>query len=222
MAPASQASSSSVQSASLLDRFSFPKPLALGYLGLLLFMVGDGIESGYLAPFLLTKGLSQGQVAVMFAVYGVAAAMAARFSGVLADVRGPRQVMWMGLISWGLFEIFFLIFGIPNANYPMMVVAYGLRGFGYQLFAYGFLVWIAATTSLKRLGSAVGWFWFAFTGGLPTLGSLLASFSVPHIGYYSTLWCSLVLVLIGGAIALFGVQEPTGKRRLAPPGENPL
>ena len=76
MAPASQASSSPVQSASLLDRFSFPKPLALGYLGLLLFMVGDGIESGYLAPFLLTKGLSQGQVAVMFAVYGVAAAMA--------------------------------------------------------------------------------------------------------------------------------------------------
>jgi polyol permease family/HAD superfamily hydrolase (TIGR01509 family) len=216
MAPASQASSDSVQSASLLDRFSFPKPLALGYLGLLLFMVGDGIESGYLAPFLLTKGLSQGQVAVMFAVYGVAAAMAARFSGVLADVRGPRQVMWMGLISWGLFEIFFLIFGIPNANYPMMVVAYGLRGFGYPLFAYGFLVWIAATTSLKRLGSAVGWFWFAFTGGLPTLGSLLASFFIPWIGQYGTLWCSLGFVLVGGMVTLFGVTEVTGFRRLLP------
>jgi polyol permease family len=216
MAPASQASSDSVQTASLLDRFSFPKPLALGYLGLLLFMVGDGIESGYLAPFLLTKGLSQGQVAVMFAVYGGAAAMAARFSGVLADVRGPRQVMWMGLISWGLFEVFFLIFGIPNANYPMMVVAYGLRGFGYPLFAYGFLVWIAATTSLKRLGSAVGWFWFAFTGGLPTLGSLLASFFIPWIGQYGTLWCSLGFVLVGGMVTLFGVTEVTGFRRLLP------
>jgi len=222
MAPASQASSSSVQSASLLDRFSFPKPLALGYLGLLLFMVGDGIESGYLAPFLLTKGLSQGQVAVMFAVYGVAAAMAARFSGVLADVRGPRQVMWMGLISWGLFEIFFLIFGIPNANYPMMVIAYGLRGFGYPLFAYGFLVWIAATTSLKRLGSAVGWFWFAFTGGLPTLGSLLASFFIPWIGQYGTLWCSLGFVLVGGMVTLFGVTEATGFRRLLPAGRRSI
>src|ERR1700744_5405136 len=100
MAPASQASSSSIQSASFMDRFSFPRPLAWGYLGLLLFMIGDGIESGYLAPFLLTKGLSQGQVAVMFAVYGVAAASAARVSGVLADVRGPRQVMWLGLILW--------------------------------------------------------------------------------------------------------------------------
>jgi polyol permease family/HAD superfamily hydrolase (TIGR01509 family) len=222
MAPASQASSSSVQSASLLDRFSFPKPLAWGYLGLLLFMVGDGIESGYLAPFLLTKGLSQGQVAVMFAVYGAAAATAARFSGVLADVRGPRQVMWMGLFSWGLFEILFLIFGVPNANYPMMIVAYGLRGFGYPLFAYGFLVWIAATTSLKRLGSAVGWFWFAFTGGLPTLGSLLASFFVPWIGQYGTLWCSLGFVLIGGMVTLFGVTEVTGFRRLLPAGRRSI
>jgi polyol permease family len=222
MAPASQASSSSVQSASLLDRFSFPKPLAWGYLGLLLFMVGDGIESGYLAPFLLTKGLSQGQVAVMFAVYGIAAATAARFSGVLADVRGPRQVMWMGLLSWGLFEVFFLIFGIPNANYPMMVVAYGLRGFGYPLFAYGFLVWIAATTSLKRLGSAVGWFWFAFTGGLPTLGSLLASFFIPWIGQYGTLWCSLGFVLVGGLVTLFGVNEVTGFRRLLPAGRRSI
>src|ERR1700734_1334158 len=108
MATLSHASPSSVQPVSLLDRFSFPRTLAWGYLGLLLFMVGDGIESGYLAPFLLTKGISQGQVAVMFAVYGIAAAAAARVSGVLADVRGPRQVMWLGLISWGLFEILFL------------------------------------------------------------------------------------------------------------------
>ena len=222
MATASQASSGSVRPSSLLERFSFPRPLAWGYLGLLLFMVGDGIESGYLAPFLLTKGISQGQVAVMFAVYGIAAATAARFSGVLADVRGPRLVMWLGLISWGLFEVFFLIFGIPNANYPMMVVAYGLRGFGYPLFAYGFLVWIAATTSLRRLGSAVGWFWFAFTGGLPTLGSLLASFFVPLIGQYATLWCSLGFVLVGGLVTLFGVTEVTGFRRLLPAGRRSI
>ncbi len=205
-----------------MERFSFPRPLAWGYLGLLLFMIGDGIESGYLAPFLLTKGLSQGQVAVMFAVYGVAAASAARVSGVLADVRGPRQVMWLGLILWGLFQILFLVFGVPGANYPLMVFAYGLRGFGYPLFAYGFLVWIAATTSLKRLGSAVGWFWFAFTGGLPTLGSLLASFFVPLLGQYGTLWCSLGFVVLGGLVTLFGVTEVTGFRRLLPAGKRSM
>ena len=60
-----------------------------------------------------------------------------------------------------------------------MLLTYALRGFGYPLFAYGFLVWITAATPAERLGTAVGWFWFAFTGGLPTLGSLLASFTVP-------------------------------------------
>src|SRR4051812_15428987 len=73
-----------------------------------------------------------------------------------------------------------------------------------------------------RLGTAVGWFWFAFSGGLPTLGSLLASVAVPRVGPYATLWLSLGLVLVGGLIALLGVREPTGRRRLAPPGEDPL
>jgi polyol permease family len=222
MAHATQVSPGSLQPASFLERFSVPKPLAWGYLGLLLFMIGDGIESGYLAPFLLTKGISQGHVAVMFAVYGIAAATSARFSGVLSDVWGPRRVMWLGLLLWGLFEVLFLIFGIPDANYPMMIVAYGLRGFGYPLFAYGFLVWIAATTSLKRLGSAVGWFWFAFTGGLPTLGALLASLFIPLIGQYGTLWCSLGFVLVGGLVTLFGVTEVTGFRRLLPAGRRSI
>jgi predicted MFS family arabinose efflux permease len=97
-----------------------------------------------------------------------------------------------------------------------------MRGFGFPLFAYGFLVWITAATPRRQLGTAVGWFWFAYTGGLPTLGSLLARFAIPVIGHYETLWVSLALVLTGGAIALLGVREPLGRRRLAPAGENPV
>ena len=36
---------------SILDRLSVPPQLAWGYVGLLLFMIGNGIEAGYLAPF---------------------------------------------------------------------------------------------------------------------------------------------------------------------------
>ena len=59
MATASQASPSSLQPGSFLDRFSFPRPLAWGYFGLLLFMMGDGVESGYLAHFLHGEGVSK-------------------------------------------------------------------------------------------------------------------------------------------------------------------
>jgi predicted MFS family arabinose efflux permease len=74
-----------------------PPQLAWGYLGLLLFMIGDGIEAGYLAPFLNGIGVSQGKIALMFTLYGMAAALAARMAGALADTVGARVVMWLGV-----------------------------------------------------------------------------------------------------------------------------
>jgi polyol permease family len=206
----------------VLDRLGIFPPLAWGYVGLLLFMIGDGVESGYLSPFLMGRGMSQVDVAAVFTVYGVTAAIAAWLSGALSDLWGPSRVMWTGLAIWIVFEVLFLTVLGSGAGYTAVLASYALRGFGYPLFAYGFLIWITAATPAYRLGTAVGWFWFAFTGGLPTLGSLLASVTVPLIGAYSTLWVSLGLVIAGGLIALLGLREPTGKGRLAPPGENPV
>ncbi|MFF8831071.1 MFS transporter [Streptomyces sp. NPDC015131] len=205
-----------------LDRIGIPRPLAWGFLGVLVFMIGDGVESGYLSPYLLDEGLSKERVALLFTVYGVTASVAAWFSGALSDLWGPRRVMMLGLGIWVVFQVVFLVFAVPTLDYGLLLAGYGLRGFGYPLFAYGFLVWVTAVTPRRRLGSAVGWFWFAFTGGLPTLGSLVASLAVPRAGAYATLWLSLGLVVAGGAIALLLVREPTGRGRLAPAGERPL
>jgi polyol permease family/HAD superfamily hydrolase (TIGR01549 family) len=174
-------------------------------LGLLLFMMGDGVESGYLAHFLYDDGISHEKIALMFTVYGALATIGARYSGSLSDVWGPRLVMWIGLLAWTVFQIIFLGFSLPTGNFPTMLVSYGLRGFGYPLFAYGFLVLITTATPAKRLGSAVGWFWFAFSAGLPTLGSLFASLLIPHVGQYLTFWCSLAMVIAGGFVALSGL-----------------
>ncbi|MBV9297581.1 MAG: MFS transporter [Verrucomicrobia bacterium] len=207
MARASQASPGSLQVASFLDHFSFPRPLVWGYVGLLLFMMGDGVESGYLAHFLHGEGISQEKIALMFTVYGALATMGARYSGALSDIWGPRRVMWIGLLAWTIFQVVFLGFSLPARNFPTMLVSYGLRGFGYPLFAYGFLVLITTATPAKRLGSAVGWFWFAFSAGLPTLGSLFASVLIPYVGQYVTFWCSLAMVIAGGGIALLGLPR---------------
>ena len=53
----------------LLDRLGIFPPLAWGYFGLLLFMIGDGVESGYLSPYLMYLFLSQPDVAAVFTVY---------------------------------------------------------------------------------------------------------------------------------------------------------
>src|ERR1700745_2002973 len=186
----------------ILERLNVPPQLAWGYLGLLLFMIGDGIEAGYLASFLNGIGVSQGKIALMFTLYGLAAAVAARMSGALADTVGARVVMWLGVSIWAFFGGIFLVFGVSLSDRDLLVLSYFLRGLGYPLFAYGFLVCIAAVTPPNRLSSAVGWFWFAFTAGLPMLGSLLASYTIPHLGQYASLMCSLVFGTIERLIML--------------------
>jgi polyol permease family len=221
-----QGVSPSGNSPSLLDRITeklgIPRPLFWGFVGLLIFMIGDGIELGYLAPFLAQNAISDSDIAVLFTVYGVTVAIGSWCAGALSNIWGPRRVMLLGVAIWAIFEAAFLLFGVGKLDYSMMLLTYALRGFGYPLFAYGFLVWIVAATPSRKLSMAVGWFWVAYAAGLPTLGSLVASFTVPAIGALQTFWLSLGLVLVGAAIALLGVRDITGGQRLAPVGEKPL
>ncbi|MDF3623560.1 MFS transporter [Brytella acorum] len=202
----------------LISRLGIPRPLFFGFVGLLLFMVGDGVEAGYLDTYMLHHGHTQGDVNLMFTTYGLTVMISAWLAGPLSDLYGPRRTMWVGLVMWAVLEVCFLTFGLGPDSFPMTLLFYTLRGFAYPLFAYGFLVWIAAATPARALGSAAGWFWFSFSAGLPTLGSQFARYTIPQIGELATFWSSLGLVIAGGLIALLLNREPTGSRRLAPKG----
>ncbi|GBR45168.1 MFS transporter [Neokomagataea thailandica] len=209
-------SESTAKRRGLAEILGIPPALFWAFVGQLLFMVGDGVEAGYLDTFMLHNGHSQSFVNELFTFYGVTVMIAAWFSGPLSDLMGPKKVMWIGLVLWSVLEVAFLTFGLGPNNGPMILLFYTLRGFAYPLFAYGFLVWIAAATPAPMLGSAAGWFWFSFSAGLPTLGSQFARYTIPAIGELNTFWCSLGLVILGGLIALLFTHEPTGKKRLLP------
>jgi polyol permease family len=211
-----------VAEGNFLDRIGIPSVLFWGFVGLLLFMIGDGVEAGYLSPYLVARGLSQTAVAWVFTAYGFSVAIAGWLSGALSDVWGPRRVITIGLVLWVVFEVLFLTVGVRSGSLPLVLITYGLRGLGYPLFAFGFLVWITVAAPKRRLASAMGWFWFAFTGGLPTLGSAVASFFVPRVGAYRTLWLSTSLVVLGGLILLLGVKEKRGATRLVSAQERPI
>lgn len=208
--------------ASFAEKLGMHPELVIGYFGLLLFMIGDGVEAGFLSPMLIDLHFTPSQVAIVFTAYGITAALASWLSGALSDIFGPKKVMWAGFLIWLAFELPFLTLGIAHANYAAIVASYALRGFGYPLFAYGFLVWITDVTPERYMGTAVGWFWSARTGGLPTLGALFASYSVPRHGPYNTLWLSVIMVLVGGLITLFGVREKHGMIPLSTSGHNPI
>src|SRR5437868_13263706 len=148
---------------SWMERIGIYPPLAWGYAGLLLFMIGDGVEAGYLSLYLIDPEFSQKaaeattemtevpyHVAIIFTIYGLTVSVASWLSGALSDLFGPRRVMTAGLCIWVAFEVAFLLLGVAPGNYELMRLFYGLRGFGYPLFAYGFLVWVTAVTPRVR------------------------------------------------------------------------
>ena len=197
----------------LLGKLGMDSKMAVGFLGVLLFMMGDGLELGWLSSYLIDNGLSVQQSALLFSVYGVAVAIAAWFSGVLAEVLGPKKVMTIGLILFVAGTLIFLIVGIPTMNLAVMIPTYSLRGLGYPLFAYSFLVWLSYYAPQERLGTAVGWFWVSFAAGLNVLGAYYSSFVLPYLGEMKTLWSALVFVAIGAFLAIYLNKDDGSNRR---------
>ncbi|MET3449948.1 MFS transporter [Curtobacterium pusillum] len=208
-----------------LDKMGIPRPLALGFLAVLVFMTGNGVESNFITPHMVAVlGSPEATVATIVTFYSLAALIGSYVSGALSDLVGPRRVMILGFAVWVVFEVLFLL-ALNIGSVPFAAVAYAIRGFGYPLFAFAFLVWVNITTPVERNGSAVGWFYVAFTGGLPTLGSLFAIGAIPVFGggtggETGAMVASIGLVVIGFLILLFGVRLPNGFSRIAPEGES--
>jgi polyol permease family len=202
-----------------LDRIGIPHVIVFGYIGILIFMMGDGLETAWLSPYLTDHGLSMQQSAVLFSAYGVTLAISSWFSGVLVEAIGPKRTMWLGLLLYVIGQVGFVGLGVRNLDYGVMVPFYSLRGFGYPLFAYSFMVWIAYRSSEKRLGAAVGWFWFVFTGGLNVLGAYYSVWAIPRLGHIGTLWSALLWVILGGIFALIVNRDRLERNRGAAPGQ---
>lgn len=186
-----------------LDRIGLPSHLAWGYFGVLIFMMGDGLELAWLSPYLVDQGLTVKQAALLTTMYGVAIAIAAWFSGVLVELLGPRKTMLVGVGAYIIGQSLFVGVALPTLNYGLMIPTYAIRGLGYPLFAYSFLVWITYRTPQHQLGRAVGWFWFVFTGGLSVLGAYYSSLTIHLFGHIPTLWSANIWVVIGAFFAIF-------------------
>lgn len=179
-----------------------PRQIVWGYIGIIIFMMGDGLEIGWLSPWLHENGFSVKETSALFSCYGVTVALASWFSGVFAEALGGKKTMILGLFFYIIGTICFVGFAIPSNNLYLMLPAYALRGLGYPLFAYSFLVWISYRSEQKTLGAAVGWFWFVFTGGLNVLGALYSIWAIKYLGHINTLWSSLFWVILGAVFTL--------------------
>ena len=66
-----------------MDKIGIPSNLNWGYLGIIVFMIGDGLEQGWLSPYLVEKGLTLEHAAFLFTIYGITVSASSWFSGYL-------------------------------------------------------------------------------------------------------------------------------------------
>ena len=152
------------------DKTGLPKSLAWGFIGVLIFMMGDGIEQTWLSRYIASQGLDH---EVLFTVYGISVALSAWFSGVIAETIGVRRTMLLGYLVYLVGMAGFAGIGMMGLNYPVLLVTYAIKGLGYPLFAYTFIVWIAYRVDKSRLEFRAGLVLVRLYGRSERIGSLL-------------------------------------------------
>ncbi|PAA99530.1 cytochrome C biogenesis protein CcdA [Serratia fonticola] len=190
-----------------------------GYIAIAIFMSGDGFEMAFLSKHITDMGFTPAQSALVFTVYGLAAALAAWSSGVVAEIITPQKAMRIGFILWLVMHVLFMLFGLGMRNYPLMLLFYGIRGLAYPLFIYSFVMLVVQNVPKQQLSSAMGWFWAMYSIGIGCVGSYLPSFTIPLMGETGTLWFAIVWVAAGGLMAMFllrNVGEASSKADLSP------
>ncbi|WP_114195473.1 MFS transporter [Edaphovirga cremea] len=182
--------------------FGLPKTLLWGYIAIAIFMSGDGFEMAFLSKHITDLGFTPAESALVFTIYGLAAALAAWSSGVVAEIITPQKAMRIGFILWVVMHILFMTLGLGMKNYTMMLLFYGIRGLAYPLFIYSFVMLVVQTVPKQQLSSAMGWFWAMYSIGIGCVGSYLPSFSIPIMGETGTLWFAIAWVCAGGIMAM--------------------
>ncbi len=194
-----------------------PLNLIWGYIAIAIFMTGDGFELAFLSHYITELGFTPAQSSFAFTLYGLAAALAAWVSGVVAEIITPQKTMKIGFLLWCTFHVLFLTFGLAQSNYALILLFYGIRGFAYPLFLYSFIVVIVHNVRGDGVSSALGWFWTVYSIGIGVAGSYIPSYTIPWIGEFGTLWLSLAFCMAGGLIAMIAlrnVKTPTHMHNL--------
>ena len=194
--------------------YGLPLNLIWGYVAIAVFMTGDGFELAFLSHYIKALGFTPAQASFAFTLYGLAAALSAWVSGVVAEIITPRKAMLIGFVLWCVFHVLFLVFGLGRANYALILLFYGIRGLAYPLFLYSFIVAIIHNVRSDSSSSALGWFWAVYSVGIGVFGSYIPSFTIPHIGEMGTLWLALLFCATGGIIALVSMRHTETPRHM--------
>jgi MFS family permease len=178
-----------------------PQRLFFGYIGLIFFMLGAGIETSWFSAYLVSSGYELQLVSLIFSFYGLFVAIFSWLTSFFVNAFSVRKVMSVGVLIY-VFSTLLLIAGLIQKTFFVIALAYMLRGASYPLFAYAFLIWVTLRTGFDRLGTATSWFWFSFNLGMTILSPILSSFLLKLTQPVWILVLGLGMAVVGGVFAL--------------------
>ncbi|EBV2451625.1 TPA: MFS transporter [Salmonella enterica subsp. enterica serovar Typhimurium] len=174
-----------------------PGKFIWSYLGTFLFMLGGCIENSWLSAWLNTQGFDQAHIGQIFAGYGIVVAITSWLSGVCVDVFGPKKVMVTGFIVYLLASVAFLNFALPSHDLGAILVTYMLRGVGYPLVCYSFLVRLTIQLDNHQQGIGTSLFWVVYNLGFTIIGPVVAASLIPELGHINVMWAGMGVALLG-------------------------
>ncbi len=188
--------------------YGLPLNLIWGYVAIAVFMTGDGFELAFLSHYIKALGFTPAQASFAFTLYGLAAALSAWVSGVVAEIITPRE----SHADW-LRAVVRIPRAVPRLRprsrqlcadpaVSTASAASPIRCSSTRL-SWRLSITSTATTPARR----IGWFWAVYSIGIGVFGSYIPSFTIPHIGEMGTLWLALAFCLTGGVIALVSLRH---------------
>ncbi|MBJ4668867.1 MFS transporter, partial [Salmonella enterica subsp. enterica serovar Stanley] len=168
-----------------------PGKFIWSYLGTFLFMLGGCIENSWLSAWLNTQGFDQAHIGQVFAGNGIVVAITSWLSGVCVDGFGPKKVMVTGFIVYLLASVAFLNFALPSHDFGAILVTYMLRGVGYPLVCYSFLVRLTIQLDNHQQGIGTSLFWVVYNLGFTIIGPVVAASLIPELGHINVMWAGM-------------------------------
>ena len=84
-----------------MDKIGIPSNLTWGYIGIIVFMIGDGLEQGWLSPYLVENGLTLEHTAFYLPFMELLYLLLLGFQGICTNVGTKKSNdIWISIIHF--------------------------------------------------------------------------------------------------------------------------
>lgn len=171
-------------------------------------------------PIEVTEQLGFGAVAVgwVIGLQSLVTVVTRQIAGRIADSRGPKRSVLFGLPAAALAGVLYLLstmVGDHGTALALLLVGRAILGFAESLFLTGAMTWGIARLGVHRAGRVMAWQGIAMFTAL-SLGGPVGVFVMERYGFRAIALTTIVLPLIGGAIALAIPAAEAGGGKRAP------